>query len=104
MKTKLFSALSLTLQADSITRVLTKINFRLFLLGILLIGFNHAYGQTYCFTAPQGYASGTTGGGNASPVTVTTQSALQSALTAPGSGVIVVSGTITCTYMSVLVT
>lgn len=70
----------------------------------LLLGISTAHAQTYCFTSPQGYGAGTTGGGNATPVTVTTQSALQSALTASGSGVILVSGTISCSYMSLLVT
>jgi pectate lyase len=45
-------------------------------------------------TAPNGYGAGTTGGGNATPVTVSTYSALKSALTASGSAVILVSGTI----------
>lgn len=69
----------------------------------LLMALNNINGQTYCFTAPQGYGAGTTGGGSAAVTTVTSQSALQSALTASGSGVILVSGTITCSYMSVLV-
>jgi len=42
---------------------------------------------------------GTSGGGNASPTTVTSASALTSALTASGSGVIRVSGTINCSGM-----
>lgn len=70
----------------------------------ILISFSSLMGQTYCFTAPQGYGAGNTGGGNATPVTVTSQSALQSALTASGNGVIIVSGTINCTYMSLLIT
>lgn len=54
--------------------------------------------QTYYFTSPEGYGAGTTGGGtpNASnTVTVTTRSALASALTGSKS-VIIVSGTIDC--------
>ncbi|GGO66828.1 RICIN domain-containing protein [Nonomuraea cavernae] len=42
---------------------------------------------------------GTTGGGNASPVTVSTASALTSALSASGTSVIRVSGTISCSGM-----
>jgi pectate lyase len=42
---------------------------------------------------------GTTGGGNAAPVTVTSASALSSALSASGASVIRVSGTISCSGM-----
>ncbi|WP_307845293.1 RICIN domain-containing protein [Planomonospora sp. ID67723] len=42
---------------------------------------------------------GTTGGGNAAPVTVTSASALTSALSASGASVIRVSGTISCSGM-----
>ncbi|MGW2148063.1 pectate lyase family protein [Nonomuraea bangladeshensis] len=42
---------------------------------------------------------GTTGGGGTSPTTVTSSSALTSALSASGSGVIRVSGTISCSGM-----
>ncbi|MGA5760997.1 RICIN domain-containing protein [Nonomuraea bangladeshensis] len=42
---------------------------------------------------------GTTGGGGTSPITVTSSSALTSALSASGSGVIRVSGTISCSGM-----
>lgn len=52
------------------------------------------FGQKYNMKSPEGFGASTTGGGNASPVTVTTYSALKSALTASGSAVILVSGTI----------
>ncbi|GAA1754066.1 RICIN domain-containing protein [Nonomuraea bangladeshensis] len=51
---------------------------------------------------PVGWATqggGTTGGGGTSPTTVTSSSALTSALSASGSGVIRVSGTISCSGM-----
>lgn len=74
------------------------------LMFMFTIGSNNSFGQTYLFSAPQGYGAGATGGGNATPTVVTTQSALSSALTASGNGVVIVSGTISCTYMSLLVT
>lgn len=61
----------------------------------VLLSFTNLVGQQYYMTTPQGYGAGTTGGGNASPTTVTTLSALKSALTSTSAGVILVSGTIT---------
>lgn len=49
----------------------------------------------YCFPAPEGYGHTATGGGNATPVTVTTYADLKAQLISSGSKVILVSGTIT---------
>lgn len=59
--------------------------------------------QTYCFTAPQGYGAGTTGGGTGAVTTVTTMTELKNALTASGNGIVIVKGSIQCDYLSVLV-
>jgi pectate lyase len=66
----------------------------LLVLCTFLAGLSALFGQTYYMTAPNGYGAGTMGGGNASPTTVTTYAALKTALTASGSAVILVSGTI----------
>ena len=60
-------------------------------------------GQNYYMATPQGYAATATGGGNATPVTVSTYTAFKNALqsTAAANAVILVSGTIDCTYLSV---
>lgn len=60
--------------------------------------------QTYCFTAPQGFGAATTGGGTGAVTTVTNFADLKTALTATGNKIILVSGTITCTRMDVVVT
>lgn len=72
------------------------------LCGILLVNIRHVQAQTYNFKTPQGYGAGTTGGGDATPITVTTQADLMAALIAPGPAVILVSGTIQCPYTTVL--
>lgn len=63
----------------------------------------NAWSQNYYLATPQGYAASVTGGGNATPVTVTTYTALRNALisTTAANAVILVSGTIDCTYMSI---
>lgn len=53
------------------------------------------YSQNYYLASPQGYGAGTTGGGNAIPVTVSTYAALKTNMTAAGAKVILVSGEIT---------
>jgi pectate lyase len=60
-------------------------------------------GQSYYMATPQGYAATATGGGNATPVTVSTYTAFKNALqsTSAANAVILVSGTIDCTYLSV---
>lgn len=52
---------------------------------------------------PQGYGANTTGGGNATPITVSTYTAFKNALqsTTSANAVILVSGTIDCIYTSV---
>ncbi len=60
---------------------------------VLLLG--KAYAQDYYMTAPIGYGAGTTGGGTATPVTVSTYNDLKSNLTSSSAKVILVSGTIT---------
>lgn len=59
--------------------------------------------QNYYLSSPQGYGANATGGGNATPVTVTTYAAFKTALTStsPANAVILVSGTIDCVYTSV---
>jgi pectate lyase len=71
--------------------------FSLFFLSVA-----NAFGQYYLAT-PQGYGAAATGGGNATPITVTTYTAFKNALTAttPANAVILVSGTIDCIYTSV---
>lgn len=49
----------------------------------------------YCFSAPEGYGSNTTGGGNVTPIIVSTYNDLKTQLLSSGSKVILVSGTIT---------
>ncbi|MCO6163400.1 T9SS type A sorting domain-containing protein [Flavobacterium sp. NRK F7] len=61
------------------------------------------FGQNYYMATPQGFGANATGGGNATPVTVTTYTAFKNALlsTSPANAVILVSGTIDCEYTSV---
>ncbi|WP_211288654.1 pectate lyase family protein [Actinophytocola xinjiangensis] len=58
-----------------------------------------AAGQAAAVGTPTGFGAGTTGGGNASPVTVTSSSALISAMQSSGSAVIRVSGMISISGM-----
>ena len=53
------------------------------------------FGQSYFFNSPEGFGSATTGGGNATPVTVTNYTNLKSNMTASDARVILVSGEIT---------
>jgi pectate lyase len=76
----------------------------LVLLGLLLLSLTRISAQDYYMTAPIGYGKAATGGGNATPVTVTTYTELSDALTASGSGVILIQGSIQVDYLSVLVT
>lgn len=64
---------------------------------------NMMHGQNYYMATPQGFGESVTGGGNASPVTVSTYTAFKNALqsTASNNAVILVSGTIDCIYTSV---
>ncbi|WP_238989914.1 pectate lyase family protein [Flavobacterium sharifuzzamanii] len=54
-------------------------------------------------SAPEGFGASATGGGNATPVTVTTLADLTAKLKLTTPQVILVSGTINCTYTSLLV-
>ena len=58
-----------------------------------------AAGQAAAVGTPTGFGAGTTGGGNASPVTVTSSSALISAMQGSGAAVIRVSGMISISGM-----
>lgn len=78
-------------------------NIYFLFLVVFLFGFTGISAQTYCFTEPQGYASGTTGGGSGNVTIVTSKSQLQSALTASGDGIVIVKGSVQCDYLSVLV-
>lgn len=71
---------------------------------VFLLGLFNLTGQNYYMTSPEGFGAAATGGGNATPVTVTTYTALKNALTSTSSAnaVILVSGTIDCVYTSVL--
>jgi pectate lyase len=61
---------------------------------IFLRSLSNMIGQTSYMVRPEGFGAATTGGGSASPITVTTYSDLKTALTQSGSAVILVSGTI----------
>ncbi len=76
----------------------------IFLLGTFLFCILPIQSQNYYLATPQGFGASATGGGNATPVTVTTYTAFKNALTstAAANAVILVSGTIDCVYTSVL--
>lgn len=77
-----------------------RILFSLFLLSVFSL-----HSQNYYMSSPQGYGAVATGGGNATPVTVTTFAQLKAALPSTSTNkVILISGTIDCTYWSVLMT
>jgi pectate lyase len=65
----------------------------------LLLAVPNASAQTAGLVGWATQGGGTTGGGNASPTTVSDASALSSALSASGAAVIRVSGTISCSGM-----
>lgn len=62
-----------------------------------------AFGQNYYMATPEGFGAAATGGTSTTPVTVSTYAALRTALnsTTVANSVILVSGTINCTYTSV---
>lgn len=66
--------------------------------------FNNVTAQNYCMTQPEGFGAAATGGGNATPVTVTNYTAFKNALTSTtaANSVILVSGVIDCLYTTVL--
>jgi pectate lyase len=70
-----------------------RILFSLFLLSIFSV-----QSQNYYMSSPQGYGAIATGGGSATPITVTTFAQLKAALpTTSTNKVILISGTIDCT-------
>jgi pectate lyase len=77
--------------------------WNLVLIGLLLFSLTRLSSQEYYMSKPIGYGRSATGGGNASPTTVTTYNELKSALTASGSGVILIKGAIRVDYLSVRV-
>lgn len=76
---------------------------RRFLIYALFLSIIKFYGQDYYLASPQGFGAAATGGGNATPITVTTYTAFKNALqsTTAATSVILVSGTIDCVYTSV---
>nr|WP_315159327.1 T9SS type A sorting domain-containing protein [uncultured Flavobacterium sp.] len=82
---------------------------KLLFLGVFLLILSNVSGQNYYMASPQGFGAATTGGGTptaSNTVTVDTYAKLKTALTstAAANSVILVSGTIDCTYTSVLLT
>lgn len=61
---------------------------------IFLLVITQLTAQDYYMSSPVGFGRNATGGGNATPVVVSTYSELESALNSSGSSVIIVSGTI----------
>lgn len=59
-----------------------------------------AFGQNYYMSKPEGFGAAATGGGNATPVTVTTYDEFKAAIKLTTPQVILVSGTINCSYTS----
>lgn len=62
---------------------------------IVLFGISTGFSQNYYMASPEGFGAETTGGGNTTPVTVTTYANLKARMTLAGPGVILVSGIIT---------
>lgn len=73
------------------------------LLLIFLLNLSTLFAQNYYMSSPEGFGASATGGGNAVPVTVSTYADLTAKLKLTTPQVILVSGTITCTYTSLLV-
>ena len=66
----------------------------------LFFVFLAAFGQNYYMTKPEGFGAAATGGGNATPITVSTYDEFKAAIKLTTPQVILVSGTITCSYTS----
>lgn len=75
---------------------------KLFLI-IFVFGLTSLSAQNYLMSAPEGFGAAAIGGGNAAPVTVSTYADLIAKLKLTTPQVIMVSGTIACSYTSVLV-
>ena len=69
----------------------------------LLLPCSFLFAQNYYMSTPEGFGAAATGGGSATPVTVTTLTDLTAKLKLTTPQVILVSGTINCTYTSVQV-
>lgn len=66
----------------------------------LFFVFLAAFGQNYYMTKPEGFGAAATGGGNATPITVSTYDEFKAAIKLTTPQVILVSGTINCSYTS----
>ena len=82
---------------------------KLFFLGVFLLSLSNVSGQNYYMINPQGFGAAASGGGTptaSNTVTVDTYAKLKTALTSTSAAnsIILVSGTIDCTYTSVLLT
>ncbi|PBJ16140.1 T9SS type A sorting domain-containing protein [Flavobacterium sp. ACN6] len=69
----------------------------------LLLPCSFLFAQNYFMSSPEGFGASATGGGSTSPVTVSTYADLTAKLKLTTPQVILVSGTITCSYTSLLV-
>ncbi|MFB9080886.1 polysaccharide lyase family 1 protein [Flavobacterium procerum] len=69
----------------------------------LLVPCSILFAQNYFMNAPEGFGASAVGGGNTTPVTVSTLADLTSKLKLTTPQVILVSGTINCSYTSLLV-
>ncbi|WP_026729474.1 T9SS type A sorting domain-containing protein [Flavobacterium denitrificans] len=69
----------------------------------LIVGMNLISAQNYYMSVPEGFGANATGGGNATPVTVSTYADLTAKLKMTTPQVILISGTINCTYTSLLI-
>jgi pectate lyase len=70
---------------------------------LLLLSLTNLSAQNYYLSAPEGFGASATGGGTTAPVTVSTYADLTAKLKLTTPQVILISGTINCTYTSVLV-
>jgi len=70
---------------------------------VLLLPCSFLYAQNYFMSSPEGFGASATGGGTSTPVTVSTLSDLTAKLKLTTPQVILVSGTINCTYTSLQV-
>ncbi|MBP0904226.1 T9SS type A sorting domain-containing protein [Mariniflexile gromovii] len=68
---------------------------KLILTSLIIMSVYNVIGQNYYMSQPEGYGAATTGGGNATPVTVTTYTDLKAKIKLTTPQVILVSGTIT---------
>lgn len=68
---------------------------KILLASIILISAFNVVGQNYYMTQPEGFGAATTGGGSATPVTVTTYTDLKAKIKLTTPQVILISGTIT---------